>query len=189
MKKAKNSKFKILNSKFLSSLEGFTLVEMIVAVTVFVIAIMIAAGLFVTIVRAQAKTTAQRLVNQEARYVMETINREARLAMGSSSAPAIGVSGNTLTLTSGTSSKTFTLSSERIQMGSSFLTSNNVRVTQFTLSNYLSASDYTPPATPTRQPSVTITITVESGGGPTSPRGAQIILRTTISSRDYDYSN
>lgn len=185
----KKSQLSTLNSHLS---KGLTLIEMIVAVGVFAIAITIASSLFVNVVLIQAKTTAQRLVNQEARYVMETITREAKLAQGSSSAPAIGVSGEgkILTLTSGTSSKTFSLSSERIQMDSSFLTSNNVKVTQFELENYIDATptgavDYKP----SRQPSVTISLTVRSIEDPASPRGAQITLQTTISSRDYDYDN
>ena len=62
------------------------------------------------------------------------------------------------------------------------ITPDKVTVNDFILDNYVS---YTPPNTPTRQPSVTITITTTEQNGPQG--GSKTTLTTTISSRDYRY--
>lgn len=168
------------------TLTGFTLLEVIITVGIFLIAIVITMELFITSIRVSGKTNIQRKVIQEARNAIETITREARLSYGSEGEPAIKVEGGKLTLTpDSATTKTFELTEGKIKMAyngiPSDLTSSAVKVTGLTFSQY---ENYNPSlGLPSRQPSVTIEIGIEGAKNPE----ASLVLKTTISSRDYEY--
>jgi len=59
---------------------GFTLVEVLVAVFVFVVVILIAAGIFVSAIRAQRYNLAYQELLDQTSYVMEYMSRQIRMA-------------------------------------------------------------------------------------------------------------
>lgn len=59
---------------------GYTLVELVVAMTIFVLISVVVLGALVTVIRSSTKTSAQRQVQQDARYSIEEIARQARSA-------------------------------------------------------------------------------------------------------------
>lgn len=67
--------------------KGFTLVEMLVAITLFTVVFMLAAASLINMLHSQAKTNAQRQTIQEARYILEGISRDIKIAQGSETVP------------------------------------------------------------------------------------------------------
>lgn len=57
---------------------GFTVVELVVAMTVFAVVITVAVGAFVSVQRTAQKTSAQRKVQQDTRYNLEQLTRQIR---------------------------------------------------------------------------------------------------------------
>jgi len=186
-----------------SSSKGFTLVELLVAISVFVAAVTSISAIYIAIIRSQQKSNIQRLTQQDARYAIETITREVRMATGGIrdgvNYPAIYVLNNqnnqTLVITTTNyengqvEQKTFKLENGQITVNGDPITSNKLKVTEFKLENYLSDDDYNPTTKiPKRQPSLTITVTTEQKDqNIPAYRRAKTTLRTTISSRDYRY--
>ncbi|MCL5795076.1 MAG: prepilin-type N-terminal cleavage/methylation domain-containing protein [Patescibacteria group bacterium] len=72
----KNLKFKIKN------LPGYTLMEVLIAVSIFAMVLGMVVAIFTTNSRIQAKTQAVRETSQTLRYIMEAIGREVQLADG-----------------------------------------------------------------------------------------------------------
>ncbi len=62
--------------------KAFTLVEIIVAMSIFLIIITIVLGLFVNVIHQQTKANIERTLAQEVRAATEIIVREGRLAQG-----------------------------------------------------------------------------------------------------------
>ena len=69
--------FKCLNAKIK---EGFSVIEMLVAVTILTLVIGAATGLFVSAVRSQAKALASQKLFDETSYTIEYIGRYLRMA-------------------------------------------------------------------------------------------------------------
>ncbi len=198
--------------KSLLNVHGFTMIEMLIAITIFVVAITSATAIFIAVINAQSKSNAQRQTMQDGRYAMETITREVRMANGSIIQPAIKAENSattsklTVTTTNNTGSVitklfewskaqgTITLTETRdgtITNNGVKITSDNIQVTAFKLENFLTLDQYDPSGgygdakkKPPRQPSVTITITTQQTSG---HKQSATTLRTTISSRDYIY--
>ncbi len=59
--------------------KGFTLVEMLVATILFLVAMTASISIFMSTVRANQKITAMQKVENEIRYIMEVISKEVRL--------------------------------------------------------------------------------------------------------------
>lgn len=78
------NKIKLKFNKFLKANDGFTLAELLVAISVFSIAISISTNMFINAIRAQRKALVAQNVVDNARYVMETISKEVRVARPSS---------------------------------------------------------------------------------------------------------
>lgn len=57
---------------------GYTIVELIVAMSIFAVVMVIAVGAFVTVQGTSNKTTAQRKVQQDSRYNLELLARQIR---------------------------------------------------------------------------------------------------------------
>lgn len=87
-----NTKYKIPNTKY--SNRGFTLIEILVAITVFVLLILMVTGIFLAVVSAQRKAAAVRILQDSVRYSIEAMSRDIRTGYGFS------ISGNELRFTS-----------------------------------------------------------------------------------------
>ena len=61
---------------------GFTLVEILVAVTIFASFIIATSGVLSNVMKSEQKTGAVRKTQEDIRYIMEAISREARTANG-----------------------------------------------------------------------------------------------------------
>ncbi len=67
-----------LIKKFASEQSGFTLIEILVATTVFVLASMMFMGIFATVSNTTLQVEGNRLAQQDSRYAIEMIAREVR---------------------------------------------------------------------------------------------------------------
>jgi len=203
-------KFQINNKRFSFNFlgkKGFTLIEMLVAVSVFVVAVTSATAIIIATIRSQAKANIQRQTTQDARYALETITREVRMATGTNKLQAITVSGPSyISLAnipdyqdpSKYTRKIIQLKDGRITIQTIQypgpiispempITSDNIYVTEFKAENTINYN-LDLGETPSRQPSVTISITTEQKDENVPVhRRAKTTLRTTISSRDYRY--
>lgn len=59
---------------------GFTLVELVIAMAIFSLAVFAAVGLFVSIVRGERRNQDIRYVQQNSRYIVESVSRDIRVA-------------------------------------------------------------------------------------------------------------
>ena len=67
----------IPNTKYQSD-RGFTLIEVLVALTIFALLISIVTGIFLGVVAAQRKTVAVRTLQDSVRYTIEAMSRDIR---------------------------------------------------------------------------------------------------------------
>ena len=70
---------KTKKQKIKKAREGFTLVELMVAMSVFVVVISLTSGIFVRVLKAQRQVNQFMIVNSDASLVLEKMAREARL--------------------------------------------------------------------------------------------------------------
>lgn len=68
---------------------GFTLIELLVAATVFIIVLVTAAGIFMSVLKAQRKISAMRETQEATRYMLEAMTKELRMSTINNS-PAAG---------------------------------------------------------------------------------------------------
>ncbi len=134
----RNSKFQISNSKFN---EGFTLAELLVAMSIFVIIVTVSSGIFIRSMQDENRLTAIMGTQSSLNSALEQMAREIRggylfndLTTGS---PDCGTTGASLGSLNGYSSMTFvgpngtttySLSGGRIERNGDFLTSQDVNV-------------------------------------------------------------
>jgi prepilin-type N-terminal cleavage/methylation domain-containing protein len=59
--------------------QGFSLIEMIIATVLFLIAMTVSIGIFLSTIKANNKINVMQEVENEIRYIMEVISKEARL--------------------------------------------------------------------------------------------------------------
>ncbi len=134
----RNSKFQISNSKFN---EGFTLAELLVAMSIFVIIVTVASGIFIRSMQDENRLTAIMGTQSSLNSALEQMAREIRggylfndLTTGS---PDCGTTGASFGSLNGYSSMTFvgpngtttySLSGGRIERNGDFLTSQDVSV-------------------------------------------------------------
>ncbi len=69
---------------------GFTLIELMVAVGVFAVAITASSGLFITSLRGQQRTYVVQNLADNARYAMEAMAKEMRMGSGFSGTTCVG---------------------------------------------------------------------------------------------------
>jgi len=92
--------------------KGFTLIEMIVAVGVFTVAITLSLASFLNISAVQKKAEAFRLVNNNLNFALESMVREIKTGSGYSSSD----DGSSLTITNGAGEiVTFSLDAKQIK--------------------------------------------------------------------------
>lgn len=195
--------FKCLNVK-----KGFTLVEVLVAVTVFTLVIGVAGGLFVHVLQSQRKVLAYQELFDQTSFIMEYITRGIRMAKRQTATTTpitcITTIGRNYELVGGSPSHLrfirwdgtltppahvcyeFRLSGTRLEVsrdrGASWtvLTSPRLEVTNL---RFRIVGDG--PQTPPEQPRVTIVLEargIEHGAG----RWPTTHLQTTVSQRDLD---
>jgi len=176
--------------------KAFTLIEMLVAISLFGLIIGSTTGLFVSAVRSQAKALTTQKLLDETSYVMEYMSRFMRMAKKEFNTPAC-LSGNGLNYEnpSGTSSikfinaqgvcqefrlNTITDKIEEWRGPSLFgeLTSDDLEITSLEFN--LSGADQ--PPTDSLQPRVTISMTIKKRGA----TGPEMKIQTTISQRNLD---
>ncbi len=174
-------------------MRGFTLIEIIVAATIFAIAVSAISSLFVVSVRGQRNIVAQQNLADNTRAVLEQMSRKIRMAQRDESGSCTGTAKTTYTA-SGTNLQfidnrgncvTYELFGAKIRMrpntSQAFLdlTSDDIRVSRLNFDVRGSA------AQDQEQPRVTIVIEAEAAGAiPESSPG--IALQTTVSPRNID---
>jgi len=174
------------------SKKGFTLIESVVSIAVFAVALTSIIGSFLAVLRINAKSKAIRVVEQNARFVSEFLVREIRngsllysaylnetipdktqtlhLIGSEGVAESIFLSGTSIDLTKGAST--------------SNITSTDVVVTNMNF--YITPS--TNPfcvACPEVQPRITFTFTLTSNINIRPIDQASIVIQSTVSSRNY----
>ncbi len=174
--------FKCLNVKMKG---GFTLIEMVVAVTVFTLLIGASSGIFISSLRSQRQSLATQEVLSQTSYMMEYLSRALRMA----EKDMTGVCTGTLKLNyafqnqcikfrsyQGTCQQ-FCLDGVRLKDGNgNYLTSGNLRVSNFSV---VITGAQQPPID-YLQPKLTIFLKIEG------KEGSKIAIQTTISQRNPD---
>jgi type II secretory pathway pseudopilin PulG len=163
---------------------GYSLIELLVSISVFVIIISVNSNIFISAIKGQEKAIATQNVSDSARYLMEVISKELRVARISS---FVLVGADDLSFTSGAEHRLnknirFYLNAGSVMFDDDttdanpakpITSSKNVIVSSlvFTINNQLT------------QPKITAVIDVKSKG--TSAKVSDsIILQTTISPRE-----
>lgn len=102
--KMKKVKFKVKNQKSINNTapNGFTLVEMIVAVSIFLLIVMVLMQMFEMSLKIQRKFLAKNEAASEISYLMEHLSRAVRMAQKDISGSCIGASNNYYSSKSGT---------------------------------------------------------------------------------------
>lgn len=182
MIKILNTRYKMPDTKYHSN-RGFTLVEILVASSIFALLILMVTGIFLGVVNAQRKTVAVRTLQDSVRYIIEAISRDVRTGYDFS------LFQNELRFTStiggGIQQVSYRLDSNVIYKGVfdsgsggyafSALTPDNLRVDY--LNFYLSGET----AGDQRQPRITVTLGVTAGQG---IQETKINIQTTLSQRE-----
>jgi len=193
-------------SSCLKSKSGFTLIEMVIAVAVFSIVLLTIMQIFITITRAQQKSSAALEAQAEARYALETLTRKIKSSYIfydhykplTPSHPELSLvdtnnNGTVFLLQSGVPNCSSLVSSPCLKMlvdtngfatSTQSLTGEGIKITNLEFLVSPQTDPFVPdfdPATGS-QPKATIAMTIESVGGPAST----IYLQTTISTRYYE---
>jgi prepilin-type N-terminal cleavage/methylation domain-containing protein len=177
-KRQKDEKVRILPA----DRQGFTLIELVVAMGVFSLISVALVGLFVSSLRGEKKALNVQLVQDNARIVMETMVRELRdgsdvVFNSNQNVSFKDKSGMSITyyVDACSSSNVTNNCIKRMASGSAInLGSENVNVTNLQFYGVSSSASL-------NQPRVTILFTMESG---VAPYKASINLQTTVSLRN-----
>jgi len=185
---------KCLNVK--KSKGGFSIIEMLVAVTIFTLVVGSATGLFVSAIRSQAKILATQKLLDEASYVMEYMGRYLRMAKKDTGPTCLNTAGNNYENPGGSPTmirfinyrdecQAWEFSVERLSEDKDggfvgWLTSEDLKVTSFEAIDSIPTGSWS--ETDSYQPRVTLSLTIQK-----KPEGKpQIEIQTTISQRDLD---
>jgi len=173
-----------------STKRGFSLIEMLVAVTIFSLMIGSTTGLLVSAIRSQAKALSLQKILDETSFVIEYMSRDLRMAKKELNDPPICLSARGLNYDglSGTVEfinyqdfcrAFFGEGNQIIQARPRYpLTSNDVEVT----SRKFDLSGKSQTESPNLQPRVTIALTIKKAG----VAKPEIKIQTTISQRNLD---
>lgn len=172
---------------------GFTLVEMLVAISIFGLIIGSTTGLFVSAVRSQVRALATQKLLDETSYVMEYMSRSLRMARKELNAPTC-LSTNGLNYETNITNDAITFINAQgvcqefalggdgklyeIKATTLPLTSADLEITslEFNLSGAAQ------PPTDSLQPRVTISMTISKRGA----AGPEMKIQTTVSQRNLD---
>lgn len=171
---------------------GFTMLEVIVATTIFSIAVSSLSALFLVAVRTQRNVLAQQDLIDNTRYALEHMSRQIRMAKRDETGFCVGDANSSFT--AGGNSLTFidyrgdcltydTVGEKiRVKVGSATaidLSSQNIRANSLYF-EVMGRSAYDG-----QQPRVTIYLDAEASGA-TPETSPKILLQTTISARNID---
>lgn len=183
-----------------SKIKGFTLIEMLVSIGIFIILTIALTGIFVSSSRVQSRTLATQELMSQSSYVLEYMDRFLRMAKKDVSGSCTGTAGanynppesisNTITfLDYNNVCHQFVLENNQIKEKkfisgswvSAEITSSKVKVNNLKFS-VIGGSQ---PPTNTLQPKITILIDIESKSQIVDPV-PKIKVQTTISQRHLD---
>lgn len=159
-------------SKLSSITGGFTVVELLVAITLFIVVVSIATGTFIQALRTQRSTVSLLAVNSNISLALEQISREIRTGR------SFSVSGGALNFTNAKNQSVFYRLNgqalERVVDGAAgLITSSNVAVAKL---DFILSGESSIDGLPTK---ITVVLRVGAPGTIGSP----VNLQTTISSR------
>lgn len=157
--------------------QGFTLIELMVAVGIFSIVSLMAISIFLTALQAQRKISALQTVQEHGRYLMEIMSKEIRMSQINSSDGKISFL-NIINSKPESENVIYSFDNDQLLRGigeiAEVLNSNQVKING---SFYVQKSG--------SQPRVTIVMAIESSGNKPEQQ-VKINLETTVSSRAYE---
>ncbi len=181
-----NSKFKILNSQ-----KGFTLIEAIVATAVFSVVVSGVIGVYLSVLKLDRKTRAQRAVYDNSRFIMEFFAKEIRNGSVEYSVYGGGILPNPDLYLRNQANEVehFFLNGTNLVLnknaGDTNMNSAGVKVTKLKFFISPTTDPYTPAKAANEQPHVTVVLELTSNYGVGSNEEAKINLQDTFAMRIY----
>ena len=154
---------------------GFTLIELIVAMAVFSLAIVGAVGIFIRAIEGQRKIAAIQAVEENARFVLEMLAKEVRMSAVNSPNGANDSLDIIARKEAGDEPVVYSLANGQIIRNGEAITSSQVKVSR--LKFYINKSAGAPTL-------VSLAITIENQSQKTEKK-AEMNLATTLSDRVY----
>lgn len=187
----------LLIKKTCKSQQGFTLIEAIVSASVFAVVVTSAMGVYMATLKLDAKTKAERAVQQNARFIMEYLGKEVRngsIDYAGYTSTGINIandSTNLFLINQALENEWIYLSGSNIVLskaaGDTNLNSSGVRVTKLSFSvaptsnPFLSLSS----SPPNVQPNVVVTMELTSNYGNRGQNKAVMNVQSTFATRQY----
>ncbi len=170
---------------------GFTLIEAVVATSVFAFVIVSILGVYLSALQLDKKTRSQRAATQNARFIAEFLAKEIRNGtIDYSSYPDINSTTNLYLVNQAGASEHFWLNGTDLQLtnssgGPTNLNSSSIKVTK--LAFYLSPkpNPYTSAKLSNEHPRVTMILELSANYGDRAIDRAVINLETTFTTRNY----
>jgi prepilin-type N-terminal cleavage/methylation domain-containing protein len=156
--------------------QGYSIIEFLVAMSVFAVVIVVVFSLFSMIIRGQRRVIAQQNVQENARFLMDFLSKEIR--MGTIGGTTNGNSPNLALTRSNGVSVTYNISGNKITRNSVQANSDEVIITGSFYVEGKSAND-------NLQPKVTIVLGVQGVGNKIEEK-VKINVQTTLSPRNLD---
>lgn len=176
---------------------GFTLIEAIVSAAVFAVVVTSAMGVYMSTLQLDAKTKAERAIQQNTRFITEFLGKEIRngsVDYSGFTSAGISIASDTTNLfmiNQALEDERIYLSGENLVLtkaaGSTNLNSSGVRVTKFLVyvsptTNPFASLSANPPNV---QPSVTVALELTSNYGNRGANKAVMNVQTTFAVRQY----
>lgn len=176
------------SSKFYASPPGFTVIEAVVAVAVFALALTGIAGSFLAVMRLDAKGRSIRQVEENVRFISEFLTREIRNGIVN-----YGSGGYGGTISGGGKTSVLHLVNREGDGESVTLVNNNVQLTKSGTTTNLSGSDvkvtrldfYIRPTRVGDQSLVTFVYEITSKNGSRAEDQATLHIQSSAAARDY----
>jgi len=179
----KNHKNLFINKKSsLANKRGYTLLELLVAMSMFTIVLVVVLGLFSMAIKSQRRVIAQQNVQENARFLLEFMAKEIRMSTITSTNSIDGPSPSLALTRSDSDSVTYSISGGKIFRNDSPVSSEQVIVNGYF---YIKGRDPNPLINDYLQPQVTIALEVE-GVGVKIEEKTKINIQTTLSQRNLD---
>jgi prepilin-type N-terminal cleavage/methylation domain-containing protein len=154
---------------------GYTMIELMVALSIFVTVIIVVLGLFSMAIKGQRRVIAQQNVQENARFLMEFMAKEIRMSMITSS----NGTSTDLTLTRSDSDPvTYSIVDGKISRNGSSVSSEEVIVTGYF---YVEGKD----TNDKLQPKVTIVLGIQGVGSQVEEK-SKMNIQATLSQRNLD---
>lgn len=157
--------------------KGYTMIELLVALSIFVIVVVVVLGLFSTAIKGQRKVISQQNVQENARFLLEFMAKEIRMSTITS---GNGTSGSLTLIRSDGDSVTYSVVSGKIYRNSGQVSSDEVMV----IGNFY-VEGVGAGISDNQQPKVVIALEVQ-GVGTKAEEQSKINIQTTLSQRNLD---